>query len=291
MWAAPRSAAAAAVARGRSGPGRAGPGWSRSGGHRRRRRRKRAVQRRTEPPPPPPRPGPGGCAAPSRCLCRRSRSRSGHRAGKAGRGRPAGGRGREGLLQLGGPWAWVTPGAAFSSSLPGPSPPELGRWPTQPGPHPEAPNGSLPPPPGQTHPLRLSSGGFAPHFSPLSLDPMASVSCHPSQVVPCCLHNLSPLFSVPPFLPLTPFHTSSPLQPCPETPFTVAGLLHVSPWSLICLYLAQPPLLILLPLIPSILLCPPPHLFSPVPHYPHWSPSPLCTWAPRFTHTPRSHLA
>jgi hypothetical protein len=91
LWAAPHFAAAA-VARGGSGPGRAGPGWSRSGGRRRHRRRERAAQRCTEPPPP--RPGPGGCAAPRRCLHRRrrsrSRSRSGHRAGEAGRGREGG---------------------------------------------------------------------------------------------------------------------------------------------------------------------------------------------------------
>lgn len=124
MWAAPRSAAAAAVARGGSGPGRTGPGWSRSGGrrHRRRRRRERDAQRRrTEPPSPPPRPGPGGCAAPSRCLRRRSRSRSGHRAGEARRG-GAGPAGRVGVgegapsvdplgLRPGSP-----PSAAFSSS-------------------------------------------------------------------------------------------------------------------------------------------------------------------------------
>lgn len=142
MWAAPHSAAAAAVARGGSGPGRAVPGWSRSGGRRRRRRRRRerAAQRRTEPPPCLSRPGPGGCAAPSRCLRRRrSRSRSGYRAGEAGRGRAAGWAGVEerslSMDSLGlGPG--FPPNAAFFSapSLLS-SPPELGRWPTQPGPH------------------------------------------------------------------------------------------------------------------------------------------------------------
>lgn len=119
MWAAPRSAAATAVARGGSGP--AGPGWSRSGGRRRRRRhhrrrRERAAQRRTEPPPPPPRPGPGGCAAPSRCLRGRSLSRSGHRAGEAGR---AGWESGRGLLL----WTRGALGLAHLPEQPSPAPP------------------------------------------------------------------------------------------------------------------------------------------------------------------------
>lgn len=122
--------------------GRAGPGWLGSGG-RRRRGREWAAQRRTEPPPP--RPGPGGCAAPCRCLHRRSRSRSrsGHRAGEAGRGR-AGGLGS--LLGFIGPPAGLTSMARLpSSSGLRHRRQEMGRWPTLPGPQPEAWSRSLPP--------------------------------------------------------------------------------------------------------------------------------------------------
>lgn len=241
MWAAPLSAAAAAVAQGGSGPGRAGPGWSGSGGRRRHRRRERATQRRTEPPPPPPRPGPRGCAAPSRCLRRRSRSRSGHRAGEAGRGRAAGWAGvREGapsMDSLGlGPGS--PPRAAFSSA-PSllPSPPELGRWPTQPGPRPRpgpapCPQHTNPPSPSCPPGVLL----FASHICPCPLSlwlycPVTSdksFSAVSITSLPCPQSSIPPTSLPTNFLTAFPVPRNSSCGPVTSSPALMTSHLSLS---------------------------------------------------------------
>lgn len=229
MWAAPRSAAAAAVAREGSGPGRTGPGWSRSGGRPHRRPRERATQRRTEPPPSPLRPGPGGCAAPSRCLRRRSRSRSGHRAGEARRGEagrgaagwPGGGRGGGSFWGPIGPRPGPAPSAAFSSS------PSLCRLCLRLHPSWDVGLHSLGriPRPG-TAPRRphlptlssLCSGGCCPPLLCQSRSLWLHSPGTPDSPLRC-LHDPSPLSPVPRFLPAASLPTSSPLN-CAREPLS-----------------------------------------------------------------------
>lgn len=201
MWAAPHSAAAAAVARGGSGPGRAGPGWSRSGG--RRRRRERVAQRRTEPPRPRPAPAPGdappqaaaSAAAAAAAAAGTEQVRRGGAGQRAGRGS---GRG----LSL---WtrrarAWL-PSQRSLLQRPLPAVISAGAgtvaytaWAAS-----EAWTGSLPPSP-RTHPL-------PPVFQRICSSLLNSVPCpcgftflspltSRSQLCPC-VHNLSPLSSVP----------------------------------------------------------------------------------------------
>lgn len=299
MWAAPRSAAAAAVAREGSGPGRTGPGWSRSGGRRHRRPRERATQRRTEPPPSPLRPGPGGCAAPSRCLRRRSRSRSGHRAGEARRGEagrgaaggPGGGRGGGSFWGPIGPRPGPAPSAAFSSS------PSLCRLCLRL--HPSWDVG--------LHSLgRIPRPGTAPRRPHL---PTLSSLCSRGAVPRCSASHGPYGFTLLALLTVLSAVSMTPL-PCPQSlgssqqppyllphPWTVPGSPSHSPvpsspvMLILHLSLSGVPPLILSPLVPSVPLCPLPHFSAPVPITPHRSPTLLSTWAPTFLRTPGLHLA
>lgn len=141
--------------RGRAGPGRDGPGREAAAAA--------AAAGGSGPPSaalshPRPRPAPAPGDAPPRATASAAAAAAAAgteqvRRGGAGR-RAERGSGRGFLL-------WAHPARAWLTSqrsllllpLPVPSPPELGRWPTQPGPHPEAWNRSLPPS-THTHPLQ-----------------------------------------------------------------------------------------------------------------------------------------
>lgn len=131
-----------------------------------------------------------------------------------------------------GPLAWLTSQRSllqFPLPVPSPSPPEVGRWPTQPGPHSEAWIGALPPahPPSPACPpgVLLLASHLCPR--PYGFTLLASLT-----VVPCSLHNLSPLSSHQPpcLLPhlfncaQKPLSWSCPLFTCHDYPSPVSVL-------------------------------------------------------------------
>lgn len=213
--------------RGRAGPGRDGPG-----------REAAATAARGSGPPsaalshPRPRSAPAPGDAPPRAAASAAAAaaaagteqvrRGEARRGGAGRGRRAGrGSGRGLLLGTHRASAWPSSQCSLLQlPLPvpalSPSPPELGRWPTQPGPHPEAWNGA--PPPALTHALQPVLPGCCPPLLCQSRSLRLHSPGTPDSPLRC-LHDPSPLSPVPRFLPAASLPTSSPLD-CAREPLS-----------------------------------------------------------------------
>lgn len=137
-----------------------------------------------------------------------------------------------------------------------------------------------------------------------------SPACAPEGAAPRCSASHGPYgFTLLALLTVLSAVSMTPL-PCPQSlgssqqppyllphPSTVPGSPSHSPvpsspvMLILHLSLSRVPPLILSPLVPSVPLCPLPHLSAPVPITPHRSPTLLSTWAPTFLCTPGLHLA